>query len=105
MPGMLLHRETRWSCPNCVQTARTSSPFPHSRFHQCAGLHGLTVAMVEAGTDCKVEAVEREDYVGSELVQVAPGNGRPYSSAVTTRADGSNDCTVYAPTARGAVST
>jgi hypothetical protein len=87
---------TQWECPNCVATARTSWNAPNS-FHPCAGLAGLTVPMVPAGTRCKVEAVEREDYVGREAVQL-DGDGRPVMSVVTTRDDG-QDCTVYAPTA------
>jgi hypothetical protein len=57
--------------------------------------------MVPAGTSCKVEAVERGDYVGRETVQT-DGEGRPVQSVVTTRDDG-QDCTVYAPTATAAV--
>jgi hypothetical protein len=53
--------------------------------------------LVPKGTDCKVEAVEREDFVGKEMVQT-DGNGRPVMAVRTTRVDGM-DCTVYAPTA------
>jgi hypothetical protein len=87
---------TQWECPNCVATARTPWDV-QNRFHNCPGLAGLTAPMVRAGTRCKVEAVEREDYVGSEAVQL-DGDGRPVMSVVTTRDDG-QDCTVYAPTA------
>ena len=55
--------------------------------------------MVPAGTNCKIEAVEREDYVNGEQIQT-DGEGRPVMSVVTTRDDG-QDCTVYAPTAVG----
>jgi len=106
-PGMLrsvslplLARQTRWSCPNCTQTALTGEPEPHARYHQCAGLMGLYVPLVADGTDCKVYATERADYVSGDLVQVAPGDGRPYMSAVVERADGSNDTVAYAPAAR-----
>jgi hypothetical protein len=53
--------------------------------------------MVPAGTRCKVEAVERGDWVGKERVQL-DGEGRPVMSVVTTRDDG-QDCTVLAPSA------
>jgi hypothetical protein len=53
--------------------------------------------MVPEGTKCKVEAKEREDYIGNDMVQL-DGEGRPVMSLVTTREDG-QDCTVYAPTA------
>ena len=48
-----------------------------------------------AGTDCKVEAVERGDYVSGERGLRFDGEGRPIMSVVTTRADGSNDCAVF----------
>jgi hypothetical protein len=86
----------QWECPNCTATARTPGDV-QNRFHACPGLSGLTAPMVRAGTRCKVEAVEREDYVGQEDVQL-DGNGRPVMSVVTTRDDG-QDCTVFAPTA------
>lgn len=89
--------ERPWSCPNCTFTDVTREAQPHSRFHACAGLAGLTAPMVPAGSSCKVEAVEREDYVGAEDVQY-DGNGRPIMAVVTTRDDG-NDVAVYAPTA------
>lgn len=89
--------ERLWECPNCLSGARTvDSKTP---MHQCAGLAGLMVPLVPKGTDCKVEAVEREDYVGKEMVQV-DGNDRPVMAVVTTRDDG-QDCTVFAPTAQG----
>lgn len=89
--------ERLWECPNCTSSARTVDA--KQPMHPCAGLAGLMVPLVVRGTDCKVEAVEREDYVGDELVQT-DGNGRPVMAAVTTRDDG-QDCTVFAPTAQG----
>jgi hypothetical protein len=53
--------------------------------------------MVPAGTNCKIEVVEREDYTNGDLVQ-RDGEGRVVMSVVTTRDDG-QDCIVYAPTA------
>lgn len=97
MKPVLLLPERRWQCPNCTETAITREAQPHSRFHACRGLHGLTAPMVPAGTRCKVTAHEREDYIGTEIVQVA-GNGRPIMNVITTRDDG-QDCTVYAPCA------
>jgi hypothetical protein len=89
--------ERRWVCPNCTQTDVTREAQPHTRFHSCAGLKGLTAPFVEAGVACKVEAVERGDWVGRELVQ-ADGEGRPVMSVVTTRDDGT-DVAVMAPCA------
>jgi len=90
--------ERRWACPNCTLEEVTYEAAPHSRFHACRGLAGLTAPMVPAGTRCKVEAVERGDYVRGELVQT-DGNGRPVMSVVTTRDDGT-DAAVFAPTAQ-----
>jgi hypothetical protein len=98
----LLSAEHRWTCPNCDLEQVTHETRPHTRFHACAGLRGgLTAPMVPAGTRCKVEAVERADYVGSELVQLDP-TGRPVMAVVTTRDDGM-DCAVFAPTAVGSL--
>ena len=98
MPGIVdLTREQRWECPNCTATDVTREAQPHTRFHACRGLRGLSAPMVPAGVPCKVEAVERGDWVGGELVQ-ADGEGRPVMAVVTTRDDG-QDCAVLAPCA------
>ena len=89
-----------WVCPNCDKEDVTHEPRPHSRFHTCRGLRGLTAPMVPAGTKCKVEAIEREDYVGTEMVQLDPERGRPVMSVVTTR-DNGRDTVVFAPSATG----
>lgn len=94
---MTLHLdgEQRWSCPNCPATAVTRNE--PNRFHNCPGLKGFIAPLVLDGTRCKVEAVEREDYVGSEDVRL-DGEGRPIMSVVTTRNDG-QDCVAFAATA------
>lgn len=95
----ILGAEHRWECPNCPATDVTHETSPHSRFHACRGLKGLTAPMVPAGTRCKVTAREREDYVNGELVTL-DGDGRPVMSVVTTRDDG-EDVAVFAPCAVG----
>ena len=87
----------RWTCPNCPQTDVTHEAQPHTRFHTCAGLKGLTAPMISAGTKAKVTAHEREDYIGNEIVPL-DGEGRPVMSVVTEREDGT-DTTVFASTA------
>lgn len=94
---VLLAPEQRWECPNCTATDVTHEAEPHTRMHACAGLKGLTAPMVPAGTRCKVEAVEREDYLNGDLVRT-DGEGRPVMSVITTRDDG-QDAVVFAPTA------
>ena len=94
--------EQRWTCPNCTHTDVTHELRPHTRMHPCRGLKGITAPMVPAGTNCKVEALTREDYVGRDIPQVN-GEGTPIMSVVTTRDDG-QDCAVLAPTATARVS-
>ncbi len=95
---VVLSTERLWECPNCATVDRTTEARPHARFHTCAGLRGLTAPMIPAGTKAKVEARDRDDYVGRDIVPV-DGNGRPIMSVVTTHDDGSNDVVVFAPTA------
>lgn len=92
----LIFVEHRWECPNCSTTTVTCEHRPHTEFHHCAGLGGFWAPMVTAGTRCKIEIIERQDYVGTENVRLH--EGRPIMAVVTTRDDG-NDVAVYAPTA------
>jgi hypothetical protein len=90
--------ERRWTCPNCNFTDVTREAEPHSRFHSCSGLAGLTAPMVPEGSRAQVVANEREDYVGQEDVRL-DANGRPIMSITTQHADGHTDLVVFAPTA------
>jgi hypothetical protein len=58
---------------------------------------GLTAPMVREGERVKVSTVEREDYIGDEVV-TRDGNGRPIMSVVVEREDGT-DVSVFAPAA------
>lgn len=93
----ILRVAQQWYCPNCHLTDVTTEARPHTRFHSCPGLHGLTAPMLPSGTKAKVTAHEREDYIGNEIVQT-DNRGRPVMSVVTTRDDGT-DAIVFAPTA------
>ena len=99
--AFILSPERHWECPNCDVTHVTRESGAGMPFHNCRGLRGLSVPFIRAGTKAKVEQVDRDDYVGQELVQT-DGEGRPVMAVVTTRDDG-QDCTVYAPTATGSV--
>lgn len=84
-----------WYCPNCAITDTTTGLPPNSaRFHTCPGLHNLTAPLVRAGTRCKVEAEERQEYLGSE-VQARGDDGRQYM-AVRTTTDDHDDLLVFA---------
>lgn len=85
-----------WSCPNCTDTAITYGQ--PNRYHNCSGLAGLYAPMIPAGTDARVSARVREDYVGREDVQY-DDEGRPIMGVTIERADGSSDVVVFAPTA------
>jgi len=98
---MLVTPVREWVCPNCTFTDTTHEAQPHTRFHRCLGLKGLTAPMVPAGEKVKVTAVEREDYVGNEKVQT-DAEGRPVMAVVTERENG-NDVAVFAPTASGQI--
>ena len=90
-----------WECPNCHASERTRPLPPNaSRFHECPKLHGLTAPLVRAGSDCKVVAAVREDYLGKE-VQRTGDDGRTYMNVTTVHADGRTDAAVFSPPARG----
>ncbi len=93
---MILGRHQRWCCPNCDVVAFTK-PVPN-RYHLCVGLKGVLAPLVPEGVNAKVEAYEREDYVGDDLVR-CDAEGRPIMSVRTTR-DDNEDVTVFAPTAK-----
>jgi hypothetical protein len=96
--GMELKAPVRqWECPNCGLTDVTREHEPHTRMHACPKMGGLTAPMVLAGTKCKIEAKEREDYIGNENVTYNE-DGRPVMAIETTREDG-NDVVVFAPCA------
>lgn len=103
MKGVLLDPPTqRWSCPNCDLEDVTREARPHSRMHSCRGLKGMTAPMVPAGISCKVEAVERGDYIGDEKGIRFDGDGKAIMSVRTVRDDGV-DCAVFAPIATGSL--
>lgn len=95
----LVRKPTLWYCPNCDARAQTvDHKLP---FHPCPKVPGLMAPLVQAGIAAKVEAVEREDYIGNEMVQT-DSNGRPVMSIVTTRDDG-QDVAVFPATAKGGI--
>lgn len=90
--------ERHWACPNCSSEHVTNLPGQVSPFHPCPGLRGLTAPYVPAGVKAKVEAVERGDYTGGDLVTI-DAVGRAVMAILTTRDDGT-DCAALAPTAQ-----
>lgn len=94
---VLLDQRREWECKRCNARDVTRETQPHTRFHNCPGMGGITAPLTEVGTSCKVEAVVREDYVGDEQVTY-DDDGRPVMAVVTTR-DNGNDVAVMAPCA------
>lgn len=101
----ILSVEKRWECPSCGRRHVTREPRPHSELHACPAQHGLMVPFVEVhGTELKKHSVrhvpvEREDYVGTEEGVRFDSEGRAVMAVRTERADGSNDCHVFATAA------
>lgn len=91
-----------WQCPNCKLEDTTREERPHTRFHSCPKLAGMSAPMLPRGVKAKITAHEREDYVGTDLVR-RDDNGRPIMSVTVEREEGL-DCTVFAPTAVARVS-
>ena len=97
---VMLPSVREWYCPNCKTRAQLPLPKPRqTHFHTCPRLRGLSAPLIPAGTAAKVEAMDREDYVGKDKVQIDE-NGRPVMSVVTTR-DNGQDTAVFAPAATG----
>lgn len=94
---------TEWACPSCDLTEVTQQAGPHLRMHACGGFHGATIPMVHADEVRTARHVpnEREDYLAGDDKLVRRIGGRPIMNITTEHADGSTDCTVYAPTALG----
>ena len=94
----LLISARRWTCPDCPVEAVTHEAQPHSQLHQCKAHGGLAVPMVLDGTKAGITIREREDYVGTDMVQLH--EGRPIMS-VTVERDNGQDVAVFAASATG----
>lgn len=90
-----------WYCPNGCYAADRHAPLPPNatRYHPCPKLHGLSAPLVRVGSDCAVEAIEREDYLNGEI-QATGDDGKAYMAVTTRYADGHNDLAVNAGLAR-----
>ncbi len=105
--------ERRWACPSCGALHVTREHRPHTPLHPCRSFGGVMVPFAPARTNDGIPAgtvrhvlVERGDYVNGERGLRYDPDGRPVQAVITERADGSNDCHVFAPAARaGATAT
>jgi hypothetical protein len=104
--AVLLQAWEDWECPECGAAERVSPPLPPNgvRMHTCPRLHYITAPLVRAGADCRLVAVEREDYLAGEI-QTRGDDGRAYMAVRTDYADGRNDVAVHAPLARATLTT
>lgn len=100
MGAVVLQVTAELVCPNgCACREHGPLPAPGSaRMHPCPNLHGLAAPLVPAGTDCRVIAVRREDYLRGEH-QRRGDDGAPYMAVVTEYGDGRTDAAVFAPAA------
>jgi hypothetical protein len=89
---------TRWVCANGCGISDLTPAGVSNRFHACSALAGILAPLVPEGQRCEVLAVEREDYIGDQIVR-RDGNGRPVMAVITVRDEG-EDRVVFAPTAR-----
>lgn len=94
--GLPVHE---WECPSCDRRSITRELVPQARSHACTGRLGLQVPMVPKGARARHVVREREDYIGKELVQLAPDSGRPVMAVETHHGSGRVDAVIYAPTA------
>lgn len=88
-----------WECPSCDSAARTFDQ--KTPMHPCKGLAGLMAPLLPTGERGQHVAVEREDWIGKEMVQY-DGNHRPVMAIRTETAE-SLSTTVFAPTATASV--
>ena len=92
----------QWYCPNCKKEAVTHDPRPHAELHVCPKARYMAIPMLRKGQAGKIEVLEREDYVGREVVTLDPERKRPVMAIKTTR-DNGNDLMVHAPLAKGSL--
>lgn len=85
-------------CTRCDHTHVTREAAPHTPFHPCPGVGGLTSPMTADGEKVNVTVKLREDYEAGERV-TRDDAGRPVMAIEVERADG-NDVAVFAPAAR-----
>ena len=105
----IFNAEKHWQCPSCSLTHVTKEYRPHVPMHSCRALKGILAPFVEVtGSElpknsARIRAVEREDYVGSEIT-TNNDEGTPISHVVTEYEDGSNDVHAFAGLAVGSIS-
>jgi len=87
-----------WVCAHCSTRIRTKGHGTTTPLHECSAHGGFRLPMLAEGERGDLRLVEREDYVGTEDVQV-DADGRPIMRAELTREDGHTDVWAYAPTA------
>jgi hypothetical protein len=96
----LLDAARIWECPACRLRDKTVEAQPHTRFHPCRALGGLTAPMIDVThRDLdphaqRVRIIDREDYVAGEIVTTTR-EGRPAMAVDLERSDGSNDRLVF----------
>jgi len=88
---------TQYGCSRCSTGKLIADTATGTPMHPCAGLGGMAVPLVPAGTRSDARLVVREDYIGAEDVQ-RDRDGRVWSGVRVTT-DDTEHVAVYAPTA------
>ena len=90
-----------YGCERCNARRPVAHGDTRVPMHNCGGRAGMSVPMVREGSKDHVRLVEREDYVGQEVVRKA-AEGRVFMRAEVETEDTVN-VWVYAPVARTSV--
>jgi hypothetical protein len=71
----VLRPTQHWTCPNCTTEDVTHEARPHTRFHTCRGLRGLTAPLVPAGTNAAAGVASGAGTAHGAAVSLAPVSG------------------------------
>jgi hypothetical protein len=89
----------RWECKYCNLKDVTREALPHTRMHNCPGMKGITVPMLEEEQRGKAEVrlKVREDYEGPDYKKTQKDeDGRSIMAVETVHDDGHIDLAVLA---------
>lgn len=111
MPIPVLNSTRLYECPSCGFQHTSTTPGRQTPTHVCPRQRGLSVPLVAVlngdslpSGSARHVAVERQDFIGNERGVTHDDTGRAVMAVRTERADGSNDCRIFAPIAQSATS-
>lgn len=89
----------RWECQHCNAKDTTRELMPHTRYHTCPGLGGISAPMLleEKRGKVQVRKVVREDFEGADAGKTQKDeDGVPIMAVETVHDDGRVDRAVLA---------